>query len=308
VIEAESNPASETYLSAASGGDGLDRILGADVMNVPVPGGTICVRHVLPLGGSSSSLRPIVFVPGWGTIPESFGDFYSAVPADAEVFHVETREKPSSSIARRGSEFTMDQVAQDLGIVLEHLGLNSRSPVLMGTCFGSAVILHALATGVADAPTIVCVDPMERLWFPLWLINLLRPLMPSPILWLFRPPMRAIVLAGMKEPIQRKRAKDFIDSATIWKWRRAAISMRKWSFFDIGHLIRRRVYVVNGSHDRFHNSHMFPEVARAAREGVFVRIPVGESRRERLMGVTAGVFASHDATDTPPAQIAPFVS
>ncbi len=58
---------------------------------------------------------------------------------------------------------------------------------------------------------------------------------------------------------------------------------------------------MNASHDRFHNSDLFPGVARAIPDGVFIRVPVGESRRERFMGVTATIFAAATAgADVPP--------
>ena len=308
----ESTPESEKYLSLERNADGNTRFATAEALDIPVDGGTVRVYHVPPAEPettrSEEALRPVVFVSGWGTIPTSFSDFYGAVPAQADIYHVETREKSSSVIVRRGSVFTMDRIAADVRDVMTGLGLSKRDPVLMGTCFGSAVILHGLARDILRAPTVVCMDPMDRLWFPRWLINVLRPIMPAAILWLFRPPMRAIVLAGMKEPVQRKRAKDFIDSATIWKWRKAAVTVRNWDFFELAHRIRQRVYVVNGSHDRFHNSEMFPKMARSIPDGRFVLIPVGESRRERLMGVTAGVFAAADPGDTVPEAIVPFVA
>jgi len=96
----------------------------------------------------------------------------------------------------------------------------------------------------------------------------------------------------MRAPVQRARAAVFINSAVIWKWHKGAIHLRSWNFFALAAQIRRRVYVMNASHDRFHNSDLFPDVARAIPDGVFIRVPVGESRRERFMGVTATILAA----------------
>jgi len=162
------SPEAERFLDSVGndgGSDGVARLLSSPTLDVTVDGGTIRVYHV----GGSGSGRPVIFVSGWGTTPESFGDFYRGLAPDTEVYHVETREKPSSDIARRGTRFDMDQMATDVRAVIEQLDLLERDPVLMGTCFGSAVILHGLAHGILRAPTAVCVDPMDKLWMPGWI-------------------------------------------------------------------------------------------------------------------------------------------
>ena len=203
----DSTPEADQFLTLVRGGDGGARFRTAEAIDVPVEGGTIRIYRI-PGSGSG---RPVVFVSGWGTVPETFNDFFGAVSPDTEIYHVETREKPSSRIERRAARFDMDQISADVGIVMDSLGLNDRNPVLMGTCFGSAVILHGLAQGILDAPTVVCVDPMVRLWIPRWLIVVLRPILPTFLLRFLRPPLRALVLAGMRAPVQRARAAVFIN-------------------------------------------------------------------------------------------------
>ncbi len=303
VEQQDSTPEAARFLATVRGGDGTAWFRTAEVIDVPVDGGTIRVYRV-PGSGTG---RPVVFVPGWGTVPETFNDLYGAISPDTEIYHVETREKTSSRIDRRTARFDMDQICADLVAVMDHFGLNDRVPVLMGSCFGSAAILHGLARGILDAPTVVCVDPMVRLWVPRWVIVAVRPFVSAFVLSLLRPPLRALVLAGMRAPVQRARAAAFINSATIWKWRTAAIHLRDWDFFDLAAQIRRRVHVLNVSHDRFHNSDFFPGVARAIPDGVFIRVPVGESRRERLMGVAATVFAESAPTEGVPSAISRFV-
>lgn len=289
-------PAAQRFLEQVSGGSGT-RIAHAAALDVPVEGGTIRVYRV----PGSQDGRPVVFVSGWGTIPASFDNFYEAVSPAVEVYHVETREKTSSRIRRHGAQYDMDQFAADVATAIASLGLSCRAPVLMGTCFGSAVILHGMARRMLEAPTVVCVDPMVRLWMPKWAVLALGSL-PVFVVRLLRPLIRAIVLAGMREPVQRSRAAAFINSSVIWKWRKAALQTRNWNLFDIAGEVRNRVYILNGSHDRFHDAGVFPNVAHAIPDGEFIRVPVGESQREQLMGAAASVFSATDpGADTPPA-------
>jgi pimeloyl-ACP methyl ester carboxylesterase len=300
----EATDEADRFLDTVRGTAGDSRIMDAPAIDVAVEGGTVRVYHVP--GTGSGSARPVVFISGWGTIPESFDEFYGALSREVELFHVETREKTSSRIVRRAARFDMDRFATDIRDAIHALQLADRNPVLMGTCFGSAVILHGLASGILDAPTVVCVDPMVRLWMPRWAILFLGSL-PVFVVRLLRPVIRAIVLGGMREPVQRERVAAFINSSVIWKWRKGALQTRKWNLFDVVSRIRHRVYVLNGSHDRFHNSDLFPGVAQAIPDGVFIRVPVGEAKRERLMGVAASVFAATDAEAGVPPTIEEFV-
>jgi pimeloyl-ACP methyl ester carboxylesterase len=291
-----STPPADRFLESQPGGD-VSRFYDAPTTDVPVDGGTIRVRRIAGTGSG----RPVIFVPGWGRIPESFDDFYLAVSSEVEIFHVETREKSSSRVDRSMSRFDIDQFALDVRAVIDHLKLADRDPILMGTCFGASVILTGLAHGTLDARTVLCLDPAEKSWLPASVIMALAPL-PVFLMNLLRPVLRTIVLAGMHEPEQRARAAATINSAVIWKWRKSAIRMRKWNLFDHLSQIRNKTYVLNGSHDRFHDSAVFPAVADAIPDGVFIRVPVAEDRRERLFGAIATVFASTDSgPEIPPA-------
>jgi len=278
---------------------GAKRFGAAVVSNVPVESGSICVYHVPAVGRAAR--RPVVFVSGWGTTPDSFPSFYSAMAPDTEVFHVETREKGSSVLNRKTASFSMDQFAVDISAAVEYFTLQSRDPVLVGTCFGSAVIIHGLSQGLINVDSVICYDPMARLWVPRWVIRIIGSTFPPSVLMALRPTFRRIVLAGMKEPVQRARSAAIIDNAEMWKWRRAALALMDWNLFDVAESVSQRVHVVNGSHDRFHDSTLFPDVAAALPEGVFVRIPVDESHREQLMGIVTSEFAAHEDTSTPPA-------
>ena len=83
--------------------------------------------------------------------------------------------------------------------------------------------------------------------------------------------------------------------------------MRKWNLFDHLSRVENRVYVINGSHDRFHDSAVFPAVARAIPDGVFIRVPVGEDQRERLFGAVAGAFARADSASGIPPGLREFI-
>ncbi|QEE15522.1 hypothetical protein DSAG12_01348 [Promethearchaeum syntrophicum] len=73
----------------------------------------------------------------------------------------------------------MNQKAKDVGVALKFLELNGNNDfILMGPCWGGAVILQGLMTKTITAPSIVTIDPMHRLWYPQWMLNYIVPILP----------------------------------------------------------------------------------------------------------------------------------
>lgn len=131
--------------------DFFDRELTGELY-IPVDGGEIRCFHHAP--ANPEGARPVLFISGWGTIPEGFSDFFNAVAGRIECFYLETREKNSSRIQRSGTDFSMDQQARDIQKAVQHLGLADRDFVMIGTCWGSTMIAHGLARGIIDSATV----------------------------------------------------------------------------------------------------------------------------------------------------------
>ncbi len=263
---------------------------------LPVEDGEIRVYHNKP--ASPSACRPIVFIPGWGALADSFNDFYSIIYPHAEFYHIETREKHSSRLNRKKARMDMSQKAHDIRDVIRQLGLGAQNDFLLfGTCWGSAIILHGLIERIIQAPTLVAFDPMHSLWFPKWLLNWVIPLTSISMAHLIRPLGKRLALSGMKEKVQRHRTGRFIDNAVLWKWKRAALHTKNFELFGKLCGIRDEVFVVNGTKDKIHDNANYPKIAHEIPRGRYIYMETHESKRERLMGIVALEFAkvSRDA-------------
>jgi len=249
-------------------------------------GGSLRVLHHHPKGGQG--IRPVVFLPGWGTRPEGFMDFLRVVSGVTECFYVETREKNSSRLPDKAAAMDMDRNGRDLQEVLRDLGLSEgKDFALLGTCWGSTVAAHALAGGFVTPPTAVLYDPMPRLWFPRLLLRYVVPFVPVPMWNLLRPVGRALALRGMREEIQRKRAEDFINGADLGKWKRAALSIGDYDLREVVPRISSEVSVFTGVPDKIHDQSHYPELTASIPRGRFFYLPVDESDREYLLGLIA---------------------
>ena len=274
-----------------------------EVLYVPVKDGEIRVLHHIPAGshpavrhetGRSEEVRPVVFLPGWGTIPEGFKEFLEVVYGQAECYYLETREKNSSRIDPRRARMDMDQLAEDVQAVMEIAGPES---VLMGTCWGSTIIAHGLTRGIISAETVVLFDPMYELWFPKWLLNWVVPALPLWLWKLLKPLGKRIALWGMKEPVQRARAELFIDGADLWKWKHTALQAKDINLYESIGRIRQELLVMNGVKDKIHDRRHYPELAALAPQGRFFYLPVDEALRERLLGIVAVILATQGYGD-----------
>ena len=119
---------------------------------VPVEGGEIRVYHLPPAlaatgtrraanddtGSSHSqrprepkSARPVLFVPGWGAIPQEFQEFYEFLGDEVELYYLETREKRSSLLRGKNPPMSVEQSARDVATAIRHLGLEGSDFVLI---------------------------------------------------------------------------------------------------------------------------------------------------------------------------------
>ena len=259
------------------------------IFYVPVDDGVIRVIHINPK--NKISRRPLVFVPGWGVIPKGFKDFYEVLHEKVEFYYIETREKKSSRIKKFKAKFTMNQKAKDVGDALKYLGLSdNRDFVLMGPCWGGAVILQGLMDKSIEAPTIVTVDPMHRLWYPQWMLNYIAPILPIWFIVLIKPLLKWLRLRKMTEKVQRQRAEDFIKEAVMWKWKKAAFQARHFELFGNLSKIDEEVFVFNATNDLIHDKRNYPKITRELQNGRFIYLETDESNRERMMGILGREF------------------
>ncbi len=272
---------------------------------VPVPGAEIRVYHCRPSGPTAR--RPIVLIPGWGTIPQGFQGFYEEVHDQAELYYLETREKLSSRILSRKPDMSVLRSARDIQLALQALGLSGkRDFLLVGACWGASMILEGLLSRELDAPTILLADPMHTLWFPKWVLRWLSPLLPAAVVRLLRPFLRQALLGDMKESAQKRRTFAFVNSADIWKWKKSAEAARDFELFGRLQAVDRELFVLNGTADKVHDQSHYPRIARELPGGRFLYLPVEESRRERMFAAVALQFARQSAADGLPPSLACF--
>ncbi|MFW6338984.1 MAG: alpha/beta fold hydrolase, partial [Alkalispirochaetaceae bacterium] len=267
----------------------------AETIRLPVADGELRVLHTAPVRRG----RPILFVPGWGALPEEFAEFYEFLHGEAELYYLETREKRSSTL-HRGAEMSVEQSARDIAHAIDSLGLRERDFLLLGSCWGASIIVQGLYDRILSAPTVLLVDPMESLWFPRWLLRFFFRFTPDGIVRFLKPLIVRLKLRGMTEPRQRARAEQFIRAADVGKWRRAAVAARNFQLAGRLETIEKELFVLNCSADAIHDQRYYPVLTDRLPRGRFLSLQVDERHRERMIGLAAREFAKVSADEGVP--------
>ena len=88
-----------------------------------------------------STFPPVIFLPGWGSLIDSWEIVLKKMTQTFEVYYVETREK-SSAKHQKEKPLTIDSLGDDLPYILEHYNLSEKKYFLFGSSLGATVIFR----------------------------------------------------------------------------------------------------------------------------------------------------------------------
>jgi len=271
---------------------------------VPVDDGEIRILHVKP--EKPKNKRIILFIPGWGVIADGFQDLYEGLFDSVEFYYIETREKGSSRINPiRKADMSISQNAKDIQSTIDYLGLQNTDFVLAGPCWGATIQLLGLLEKTLDAPTIIAFDPMHKLWFNRFLLDI-APIVPAFLVNWLKPLFKWVLFGNMKEKAQKKRSEDFLDSADAKKWKKAAYQARKLNLYGKLNKIQKEILVFNGTTDKVHEQIEYPKIAKELPNGRFFYLNTDESKRERMLTAVLREFALVDGKTNIPKSLREF--
>ncbi|HUT80430.1 MAG TPA: hypothetical protein VMZ29_04430 [Candidatus Bathyarchaeia archaeon] len=256
---------------------------------VPVDGGEIRVIHVK--AENPKNKQPIIHLPGWGVIPIGFNVLYEVLHEEYEFYYIETREKGSSKIKKRKANMTILQKAKDVQKALDYLGFANKEFTLFSPCWGATIAIVGIKENILKIPRLITFDPMHRLWFNRFIINI-SPIIPAFVFSIIKPILMFFAFLGMKEKSQLERSKQFAKNAIIWKWKRAAYKVKDLELYGTMGSIQQEILVFNGTTDKIHEQSEYPKLAKELPKGRFFFMKIDESNRERLQAIVMKEFAN----------------
>ena len=264
---------------------------------IPVEDGEIRVVHIKP--NNRKSKRPVIFISGWQAMPYQFADVYKIFHERVEVYFVETREKYTSKIPKRKTDFSLSQKAKDVQNTINYFNLQDKDFVLFGTCWGATVILQGLLDGTLKAPTICIFSPMHKLWFNEFILKVIVPFIPGFVVGILMKILSRVIFLGEKAKTQKNRMELTVREGVGWKWKRAARAARNLELFGKLEAIHEEILVISGTHDRVHKAYDYPRFADELPNGRFFHFGIEEYEREMFMGVLLYELSLTSAGKTP---------
>ncbi len=264
---------------------------------VPVDGEKIRVLHIK--SKNLANKRIIVFIPGWGVTSEGFDVLYEVLHNEIEFYYIETREKRSNQIRRRKANLTIQQKAKDIMKVIDYLKIDKDKYTLVGPCWVATIFLQGLLDNNLEANSILIFDPMHKLWFNKFLLNI-SPFIPTFVITIIKPIMLFFAFLGMKEKTQKERSQDFAKYDIIWKWKKAAYTVKDLELFGTLSPIKQVILVFNGTTDKVHKQTDYPKLSKELPKGRFFFLNTIESNREQIMSVVIKEFAKTEMNEKIP--------
>ncbi|MFW9922191.1 MAG: alpha/beta fold hydrolase [Candidatus Thorarchaeota archaeon] len=266
---------------------------------IPVDDGELRVFHHKPK--NIETKRPIVFVPGFATMPRSWREFHQPHHGYCEYYHIETRDKKSSKIKNHSKvDYTIQQVAKDIGDIIKYLQIDQRDYILMGACMCGGAILTGLINKNFSPPTTIVLDPFCKWTQNRVLVKTIIPILPPTVFEGLKTIFAKVILANMKNETQKERNWDTVDGAVGWIWRKFSMQNVNYDITNDLDKIEEEVFVFHGPPDKYHPEGTFQQIATKIPKGRFYHIDTQDRNREILAGVIGTNFAMNSKNDDSP--------
>ena len=196
----------------------------------------------------------MIFIPGWGSIIDSWEVVLKEMTKDFEVYYLETREK-SSSIHITEQPLTIKSLGDDFPYVFSELNLINKSYILLGSSLGATVILDSISKNKVNPFAAILVGPNAEFNAPqywVWLTWITPPFFFYLIKPLVKWYMKKKYLDMQSDPLQYNKYCRSLDAANPTRLRRSALNFSKYKVWDKLDKINNKVLIFTGSKDIMH--------------------------------------------------------
>jgi pimeloyl-ACP methyl ester carboxylesterase len=218
-------------------------------------------------------LPPVILLPGLASIIENFKETILALTVNHTVYFLETREKSSSIISGRVG-FSIPEIATDIPVVIDKLGLENNSYILAGYSLGASVVSATYGNLKQKPLAVVLIEPSATFKWPWWLPLLARIAVP------FYGVIKHFIKWYMKK-FRINKEEDYemyvlnariIDRADPQKLAATVLSIRHFEAWEYLEHIDVSCLVIGVSLDKFHRHDEASEIAQRVHGCTFVDV------------------------------------
>jgi len=231
---------------------------------------------------SVEGLRPIVMVPGWGSLFQGWKPLVSEWVKRRNLVYIETREKGSSRMDKRISKdsFSVQRHGKDLSEVLKYLEIDHSSVDWFSSSLGSTVLIDAYQRGELGGRSSILLAPNPDFKFPLWARS---------IIWAPLPMVAFRKLVGLvawavdrrtKEEGQRVRYRRALMSQDVPKMLMSARSNLGFSLPSNLASVEVKCAVMTASSDTLHDFEKVERIANSIPGCELIEVPSNQYAHE----------------------------
>ncbi|NHK30409.1 MAG: hypothetical protein FK730_03600 [Asgard group archaeon] len=193
-----------------------------------------------------------VLVAGWNTVVSGWDEVLLEAMKDFDIVYIETREKGSSVVKRRGANFKIDRYSSDIQEIIEELEIDQKKMILFSSSFGTINSAHGLGLKKFESYVTYFVGSVHKLEIPKGAKYYMY-LVPNSFLIFTRPIWKWWVRKRKSEnPEQAAKYIRALEEAVIWKWRATAYANAWDDYLDSYGAIEGRCFVVGMEKDKMH--------------------------------------------------------
>jgi pimeloyl-ACP methyl ester carboxylesterase len=227
----------------------------------------------------------IVFVAGWITQIDSWGEVLKEMTERHRVYYIETREKISSEVKGRVS-YGAEAMGEDTAATVAHLGLKDDEYILFGSSLGATAILDGYKHLKTKPKSLALIAPNAVFRIPLfWRLVILAFIPPA---YFILKPIIKWYLRTFRMDIESDRAQyekyaRNLEAADPWKLKRAAIALWKYQVWDELEGIDVPVLIVGGSKDTLHEPENLRKMTELLPDATYLDMETNKMTHSREM-------------------------
>jgi len=209
--------------------------------------------------GHDSENKPLIlFVAGWISLISGWKDVLKIVTPQYRTIYIETREKNSSKLPRRGKvSFTIERLVADLEETINTLISPKRGFIFCGSSLGATTILEYMASGERQPQCAILIGPNGEFRFPRGLGHIIPALHPS-LYSIVKPVVKWYLknfrLDPEKDRAQMIKYENTLDAADPYKLKPNAIAIRNYKIWDKLPSIAAPTIMIGATTDKLHGS------------------------------------------------------
>ena len=201
-----------------------------------------------------SPFPPLIFLPGWVSIIDSWENVLKEMTKDFEIYYLETREKGSAKHPVE-QDLSIASLGDDLSSVLDYHNLFDKPYILFGSSLGGTVILDAMSQLKVSPTMAVLIGPNAEFQAPrywLWIIRMVPPILLDFIKPLAKWYMKKKYINMEADPKQYEKYARALDQGNPGRMKRSALSFSKYNIWEKLGNIHQKVLIFTGSQDVMH--------------------------------------------------------